>query len=101
MVATMREDWDATSGIPVRDAHRLHTEKARLAGYAGQATADGIAARRDAVLNRSRAQRRGLSPRHRGYFFLVSSCVDCAIHHVRAAGAILAYRNIFILFSRT
>jgi enoyl-CoA hydratase len=57
MVATMRADWDATSGIPVRDARRLHMENARDAGYAGQATADGIAARRDAVLDRSRAQR--------------------------------------------
>jgi hypothetical protein len=53
----MREDWDATSGTPVRDARRLHLETARLAGYAGRATADGIAARRDAVLDRSREQR--------------------------------------------
>ena len=57
MVAAMREDWDATGGIPVRDARRLHLENARDAGYAGRATADGIAARRDAVLERSRAQR--------------------------------------------
>ena len=57
MVATMREDWDATSGTPVRDARRLHLETARLAGYAGRATADGIAARRQAVLDRSREQR--------------------------------------------
>ncbi len=57
MVAAMREDWDATSGAPVREARRMHQENARLAGYAGQATADGIAARRDAVLDRSRAQR--------------------------------------------
>jgi Aldo/keto reductase family/Enoyl-CoA hydratase/isomerase len=63
MVATMREDWDATSGIPVREARRLHVETARDAGYAGQASADGIAARRDAVLDRSRAQRHGL-PTH-------------------------------------
>ena len=58
MVAAMREDWDATSGTPVRDARRLHMDNARLAGYAGRATADGIAARRDAVLDRSRAQRK-------------------------------------------
>jgi enoyl-CoA hydratase len=57
MVAAMREDWDATSGAPVGEARRMHLENARLAGYAGQATADGIAARRDAVLDRSRAQR--------------------------------------------
>lgn len=59
MVATMREDWDATSGLPIRDARRRHAETARQAGYAGRATADGIAARRDAVLDRSRAQRQG------------------------------------------
>jgi hypothetical protein len=59
MVAVMREDWDATGGLPVRDARRQHLQTARDAGYAGQATADGIAARRDAVLDRSRAQRRG------------------------------------------
>ena len=57
MVTVMREDWDATSGLPVRDARRQHLDNARKAGYAGQATADGIAARRDAVLDRSRAQR--------------------------------------------
>ena len=57
MVTAMREDWDATSGAPVRDARRMHLENARLAGYAGRATADGIAARREAVLARSRAQR--------------------------------------------
>jgi enoyl-CoA hydratase len=57
MVATMRADWDATSGTPVREARRLHLENASDAGYAGRATADGIAARRDAVLGRSRAQR--------------------------------------------
>jgi hypothetical protein len=57
MVRAMREDWDATSGLPVRDARRLHVQHANDAGYAGQATADGIAARRDAVLDRSRAQR--------------------------------------------
>jgi enoyl-CoA hydratase len=57
MVAAMREDWDATGGGPVRDARRLHLENAREAGYAGQATAGGIAARRDAILDRSRAQR--------------------------------------------
>jgi enoyl-CoA hydratase len=61
MVAAMREDWDATSGTPVRDARRLHMENAREAGYVGRATADGIAARRDAVLDRSRAQRQGLA----------------------------------------
>lgn len=59
MVAAMRDDWDATSGIPVREARRLHLDNARDAGYAGRATAEGIAARRGAVLDRSRAQRQG------------------------------------------
>jgi enoyl-CoA hydratase len=59
MVAAMREDWDATGGIPVREARRQHLEYARDAGYAGQATADAIAARREAVLGRSRSQREG------------------------------------------
>ena len=59
MVAAMRDDWDATSGIPVREARRLHLDNARDAGYAGRATAEGIAARRGAVLDRSRAQRHG------------------------------------------
>jgi enoyl-CoA hydratase len=57
MVAAMRADWDATSGLPIREARRLHLQAAIDAGYAGQATADGIAARREAVLGRSRAQR--------------------------------------------
>jgi enoyl-CoA hydratase len=57
MVAAMREDWDATSGLPVREARRLHLVNASDAGYTGRATASGIAARRDAVLGRSRAQR--------------------------------------------
>jgi enoyl-CoA hydratase len=59
MVATMRADWDATSGLPVREARQRHVQTARDAGYAGQATADGIAARREAVIRRSRAQRGG------------------------------------------
>src|SRR3984885_4500220 len=58
MVRVMREDWDATSGTPVRDARGLHLENPRAAGCGGGATADGIAARRDAVLDRSRTQRR-------------------------------------------
>jgi enoyl-CoA hydratase len=62
MVRAMREDWDATSGTPVRDARRLHMENARKAGYIGWATADGIASRRDAVLDRSRAQRQKSAP---------------------------------------
>jgi enoyl-CoA hydratase len=61
MVATMREDWDATSGTPIRDARRLHVANTHAAGYDGRATADGIAARRDAVLDRSRAQRQALA----------------------------------------
>ncbi len=57
MVAVMRADWDATGGLPVREARRLHTENTTAAGYARRATADGLAAHRDAVMGRSREQR--------------------------------------------
>src|SRR3984957_10193013 len=38
MVATMREDWDATGGLPIQEARQRHLQTARDAGYAGQAT---------------------------------------------------------------
>ena len=55
MVATMRRDWDATSGLPVREAHRAHLEVAANAGRSSSQS--DIAAHRDAVLARSRDQR--------------------------------------------
>jgi enoyl-CoA hydratase len=56
MVATMRRDWNATTGVPLADARRIHVDHAREGGFAG---VDGsqIASRRDAVLARSRSQR--------------------------------------------
>jgi enoyl-CoA hydratase len=57
MVATMRRDWDASNGTPIEQARRIHEEHARLGGFRAQAAAAGIAAHRDAVLDRSRTQR--------------------------------------------
>jgi enoyl-CoA hydratase len=57
MVATMRRDWDATSGVTIDQARKIHDEHARQGGFRERATAAGIEARRDAVLDRSRVQR--------------------------------------------
>jgi enoyl-CoA hydratase len=56
MVSTMRHDWDATDRLPRADAHLRHAETAERAGYTGS-TAAGIAAHRDAVVERARLQR--------------------------------------------
>jgi enoyl-CoA hydratase len=56
MVSVMRADWDATSALPLAEAHDAHREHYRQA-QVGNATSEGIASRRDAVLTRSRAQR--------------------------------------------
>jgi enoyl-CoA hydratase/carnithine racemase len=56
MVAEMRRDWDATGGLPFAEAHRVHLEHARRV-MSGSRTQDDLAARRDAVLERSRTQR--------------------------------------------
>jgi enoyl-CoA hydratase len=58
MVATMRRDWDATDRLPRDEAHREHHEHAARAGYTGSTAAD-IAARRDVVVARARAQADG------------------------------------------
>lgn len=58
MVATLRRDWDATGELPVADAHTRHFEFARGGGFTSS-DAKGLAARREAVLDRSRAQRGG------------------------------------------
>ncbi len=55
MVAAMRRDWDASFGPPMEEARRIHLEHGRAFG--GGASAAGIAARREAVLARSRQQR--------------------------------------------
>jgi enoyl-CoA hydratase len=57
MVATVRRDWDDTTGRTIEDARRIHLLYARAAGL-GTASAQGIADRREAVLDRSRSQRR-------------------------------------------
>ncbi|MBO0729056.1 MAG: enoyl-CoA hydratase/isomerase family protein [Acidimicrobiaceae bacterium] len=59
MVATMRRDWDATAGGPISEARRIHEGFARKGGFRSVTSAEGIASRRDAVLRRSQAQRRG------------------------------------------
>jgi enoyl-CoA hydratase len=58
MVARMRRDWDASSGLPVAEAHRVHWEFAREAASPSSTQAD-LAARREEVIERSRAQRGG------------------------------------------
>ena len=57
MVTAMRQDWDASNGTPIAEARRIHSEHARQGGFRERATGAGIASRREAVLQRSRAQR--------------------------------------------
>jgi enoyl-CoA hydratase len=58
MVRTMRRDWIATSGRPIDEARRIHHDHAVQGGFMGVGGSD-IAARREDVLARSRAQRDG------------------------------------------
>lgn len=55
MVAAVRGAWDATENLPLEEAGRVHLERA-AASATNRSGAD-IAARRDAVLSRSREQR--------------------------------------------
>jgi enoyl-CoA hydratase len=55
MVAAMRRDWNAHDALPVADARAGHLEFSRQ--VTGTTTGSGIAARREAVLDRSRSQR--------------------------------------------
>lgn len=57
MVRAMRADWTVTVGLPYEQAHRMHVEHAVEGGFRAKLGTD-IAAKRDAVLDRSRAQRR-------------------------------------------
>jgi enoyl-CoA hydratase len=57
MVRTMRHDWNATSGRPIDDARLIHHNYAAETGSRNVAGSD-LAARREAALSRSRAQRR-------------------------------------------
>ena len=56
MVVAMRRDWDENWGTPIADARRIHRDHA-LAGGFGRNRGSDIAGRREAVLERSRAQR--------------------------------------------
>lgn len=56
LVRGMRQAWFATTNVPILEARRIHSEHAGRLGGRGQKGSE-IAARRDAVLKRSRAQR--------------------------------------------
>jgi enoyl-CoA hydratase len=57
MVATMRRDWSASVGTPRAEAFEIHWEHARSGTFGASSDAAGIAARREAVIARSRDQR--------------------------------------------
>jgi enoyl-CoA hydratase len=56
MIATMRQDWNASMGTPVAEARRIHRDHAIQGGFT-QSRGTDIAGRREAVLARSRDQR--------------------------------------------
>jgi enoyl-CoA hydratase len=56
MIAAMRHDWDANVGAPIAEARQVHRQHAIDGGFVHSKGAD-IAARREAVLDRSRSQR--------------------------------------------
>jgi enoyl-CoA hydratase len=56
MIAAMRRDWDASMGVPVAEGRRVHRQHAIEGDFVHSRGAD-IAARRETVLHRSRAQR--------------------------------------------
>jgi enoyl-CoA hydratase len=56
MITAMRADWDASGGLPVADARRVHREHRDGGGFNSRTGAD-IAGRREAVLARARDQR--------------------------------------------
>jgi enoyl-CoA hydratase len=55
MVAHVRQDWEATTFLPFRDAHKSHSRFAAENGYGG-ATSETLVANREAVVNRARSQ---------------------------------------------
>jgi enoyl-CoA hydratase/carnithine racemase len=57
MVATMRQDWEATVGTPRREARRIHAEHAVAASAATTPTGASIASHREAVIARAKASR--------------------------------------------
>ncbi|WP_293899042.1 hypothetical protein [Phenylobacterium sp.] len=58
MVLALRRDWDESVGPPVAEGRRVHSRHAVEGGFGGNRGAE-IAARREAVLARSREQRGG------------------------------------------
>jgi enoyl-CoA hydratase len=56
MVITLRADWNESVGVPVGEGRRVHTRHAIAGGFGGN-RGEEIAARREAVLARSREQR--------------------------------------------
>lgn len=57
MVVALRRDWDESYGVPVAEGRQVHGRHARDGGFGGNRGAE-IAQRREAVLARSRDQRR-------------------------------------------
>ena len=55
MIAAMRHDWDETSPLPLRTAHRRHREIAAEHGFTG-AGSDTLKANMEAVVARARTQ---------------------------------------------
>ncbi len=56
LVRLLREDWRASSGATYEEAHQIHRSLARRS--TGGRTAAGLAARRDAVIDRAHGQTR-------------------------------------------
>ncbi len=55
MVAHVRQDWEATSYLPFREAHKSHSRFAADNGYGG-ATSETLIANRQAVMRRAKTQ---------------------------------------------
>ena len=56
MVVALRADWNESMGVPVAEGRRVHARHAVAGGF-GRNRGEEIAARREAVLARSRSQR--------------------------------------------
>lgn len=56
MVVALRADWNESMGVPVAEGRRVHARHAVAGGFGGN-RGEEIAARREAVLARSREQR--------------------------------------------
>jgi enoyl-CoA hydratase len=57
MVATMRRDWDASNGVTIDEARRIHEEHGRQGGFREGATGAGIAQHLETVRERARVER--------------------------------------------